>query len=202
MILECPACETRFLVDSALIPAEGRDVKCAKCAHQWFVEADPDALPKMDDEASADDTTPNTPNEEQDDTSEIKEVPEGEPLLEAVDKEDADNNSDNDDIKIDVDELSDEEFGNIGLGASVPSLHAESSFSFKPYAIAATVLFLVLIVSSLYAFRPSLQSTIHSFYSMLGMPSTQGLVLADIEMRQRPYRTKVRFVVEGKIINE
>ena len=48
MILECPACETRFLVDSSLIPAQGRDVKCAQCAHQWFVEADPDALPKMD----------------------------------------------------------------------------------------------------------------------------------------------------------
>lgn len=186
MILECPACETRFLVDSALIPAEGRDVKCAKCAHQWFVEADPDALPQMESEESKEEEKPD-----------IKEIPEGEPLLEAVEKE-PDDGAD----QVDADSISDEDFGNIGLGASVPSLHQEKTFSFKPYAIAASVLFLLFIVSSLYAFRPSLQSSMPGIYAMLGMPSTEGLVLADIEMRQRPSRNKARFVVEGKIINQ
>lgn len=38
MILQCPECDTRFLVDASVIPAEGRTVKCAKCAHQWFVK--------------------------------------------------------------------------------------------------------------------------------------------------------------------
>lgn len=190
MILECPACETRFLVDSALIPAEGREVKCAKCGHQWFVEADPDALPQMD----AEPEKPEEPKEEsaEEATPEVQAIPDGEPLLEAVEKEEPAD---------DTDAIADEDVGNIGLGASVPSLHQEKTFSFKPYAIAAGLLFVALIVLSLYTFRPSLQSSLPGIYSLLGMPSSQGLVLADIEMRQRPSRSKARFVVEGKIIN-
>jgi predicted Zn finger-like uncharacterized protein len=38
MILECPNCHARFLVADALIPAEGRTVRCGACAHQWHVQ--------------------------------------------------------------------------------------------------------------------------------------------------------------------
>lgn len=40
MILVCPNCSTRYLLSSAAIGAEGRDVRCAKCAHEWFQEGD------------------------------------------------------------------------------------------------------------------------------------------------------------------
>lgn len=36
MILECPACENRYLVDPRAISGKGRTVRCAKCKHQWF----------------------------------------------------------------------------------------------------------------------------------------------------------------------
>jgi len=44
MILSCPSCSTRYLLSSASIGAEGRDVRCAKCAHEWFQAPDLDAV--------------------------------------------------------------------------------------------------------------------------------------------------------------
>jgi predicted Zn finger-like uncharacterized protein len=38
MILTCPACVTRFLVEGLTIPAEGRDVRCGRCKHVWHQE--------------------------------------------------------------------------------------------------------------------------------------------------------------------
>ena len=36
MLLNCPSCDVRFMVDDALIGA-GRTVKCGSCSHSWFV---------------------------------------------------------------------------------------------------------------------------------------------------------------------
>lgn len=38
MILECPNCSTRYMMSAASIGEQGRDVRCAKCAHEWFQE--------------------------------------------------------------------------------------------------------------------------------------------------------------------
>lgn len=35
MILTCPECATRYQADAAKFPPQGRDVRCAKCAHVW-----------------------------------------------------------------------------------------------------------------------------------------------------------------------
>lgn len=42
-IIECPACSTRYKINKA-IPEAGRNVKCARCAHQWKL-LPADALP-------------------------------------------------------------------------------------------------------------------------------------------------------------
>ena len=39
MILTCPQCSTRYQIDDAKFPAGGRNVRCAKCGHQWFQQA-------------------------------------------------------------------------------------------------------------------------------------------------------------------
>lgn len=45
MIISCSACSTRYLVDPALIGLDGREVRCAKCGHQW-VQMPPDEVPE------------------------------------------------------------------------------------------------------------------------------------------------------------
>ena len=36
MIIECPACSKKFIIDEKLIPDEGRLLKCGNCDHTWF----------------------------------------------------------------------------------------------------------------------------------------------------------------------
>lgn len=38
MILTCPSCSTRYLIDPAAIGAAGRQVRCARCGHVWRQE--------------------------------------------------------------------------------------------------------------------------------------------------------------------
>ena len=45
MIVTCPSCATRYLVDPAALGATGRMVRCARCTHVW-TQAPPDDMPK------------------------------------------------------------------------------------------------------------------------------------------------------------
>lgn len=45
MILTCPECATRYLIDPAALLPDGRSVRCAKCNATWL-EAPPSDMPK------------------------------------------------------------------------------------------------------------------------------------------------------------
>ena len=40
MILTCPACQTRYQVDAAKFPPQGRNVRCARCSEVWHAMPD------------------------------------------------------------------------------------------------------------------------------------------------------------------
>ena len=36
MIITCPNCNKKFMIDNSMIPDEGRDLQCGSCNHLWF----------------------------------------------------------------------------------------------------------------------------------------------------------------------
>ena len=48
MILNCPSCGARFVVESASFAAGGRQVRCGVCSHAWYQAADPDQVEELD----------------------------------------------------------------------------------------------------------------------------------------------------------
>ena len=41
MIVTCPSCGVRYIVDARALGAKGRMVRCARCAHSWHEDAPP-----------------------------------------------------------------------------------------------------------------------------------------------------------------
>jgi len=50
MILTCPNCATRYLVNPAKLRPGGRRVRCARCGETWFEEAPPQSEPDAPDQ--------------------------------------------------------------------------------------------------------------------------------------------------------
>lgn len=46
MILTCPSCSTRYLIDPTSLGVTGRVVRCARCSHSWS-EVPPEDMPKL-----------------------------------------------------------------------------------------------------------------------------------------------------------
>ncbi len=44
MILSCPNCSTRFLVDASALGSAGRTVQCGACSHEWRQEPEKPAV--------------------------------------------------------------------------------------------------------------------------------------------------------------
>jgi predicted Zn finger-like uncharacterized protein len=58
MILSCPNCSARFLINAAALAPAGREVRCGRCKHQWFAAPPEPEPPEPDDLAPEEVTAP------------------------------------------------------------------------------------------------------------------------------------------------
>lgn len=196
MILQCPSCNTRFLVNSSLIPADGRDVKCAKCMHQWFVEGEPPAADYAPMPLKTDPVIEAEPTH-------FMQARLGDDHPEAFNDDDLEYAfKDEEPVIAAPEEVIPEAFRTEYKPSHMPVIAEPISKPLQPFIIAASVLLVCAVVSGLFAFRHALSPSLGGIYSVLGMTATDGLALADVEVRARPSRSQVRYVVEGAIMNE
>src|SRR5690348_14333629 len=57
MILSCPNCSARFLINAAALLPAGREVRCGRCRHQWYA-APPEPEPEIEEAAPAEPVEP------------------------------------------------------------------------------------------------------------------------------------------------
>ena len=68
MLIECPNCATKYNLSSVALGSEGREMRCAKCTHEWFQApldiSELDNTPNAPDPVeSIEDNTPEPPRE-------------------------------------------------------------------------------------------------------------------------------------------
>lgn len=73
MILTCPQCTTRYLLQANVLAPEGRNVKCSSCGEVWFQLPDPDELAELS--GPAEDEAESSNDDES--GSDFDDIPEG-----------------------------------------------------------------------------------------------------------------------------
>ena len=66
MILACPECKSRYVVNPTALLPSGRTVRCAKCSHSWFQEKPDDDVKIVPPEQPEGEDTKPSPDEQQD----------------------------------------------------------------------------------------------------------------------------------------
>lgn len=175
MILNCPECKARFLVADALIPNEGRTVRCGNCAHQWHVERPTNLEP-----LEAVEPTPPA---------------EGDPAPEAAAEAAAADAAP-------VDEFAFRP-RRTAPASNVPALAPKKKNPYLIYMIAAPTLAVLWLVLAMMTYFPSWVNApgIGAIYGMFGVTDTSGLAFAEVAMEREDTETKTRFILSGKIIN-
>jgi len=81
MILSCPQCRARYMIPSTSVGGEGRDVRCAKCGHEWFQEGEEDFSADIIDDSYDDDAqegyAPDLDSDDEVDLSALRDALEG-----------------------------------------------------------------------------------------------------------------------------
>ncbi len=218
MIVECPECHTKFMVPDSAI-GNGRDVRCGKCTHVWFLAPDTSESSTAEtksDKTSGKDTAEqgkeknkeNTENTIESAVEDTKDDDDESSSVEATDKNADDTGDDNtnpeetsgpdDDIPMFSGEIEAEPIAE-GSGLPVP---LEKRGATPALIAACFALLLANTLLGLITFRDTLQPYMSWVYSPLGIYPTDGVVLADFKFEQRALGKKKRITLDCTIVNK
>lgn len=181
MILQCPQCQSRFMVADALIPSDGRMVRCGKCKHDWHVMHS--AVP-MEMVESAQDTSV-APQESLSDVFAGFNV--------AFDE--AKKPDDSHDAEVSAD--------NTAMQMQLPAIKAKA-FQVRPFIFSTAALAVLVLIIAPISYYPSFKTTpgFSAIYAMLGWKNTEGLILSDINMTKEKHEGMTKFIIAGNLMNQ
>ena len=200
MILACPECKSRYVVNPTALLPRGRTVRCAKCKHTWFEK-------KPEDEVEI-----NSTNEENENPDKIKKSS----------KESKSNNSESNTVEEDFDFLINQPRKRkrpIPKGSNLPALQNQKYGSSKIGWI-SLVIFLTAIISLFLIFQESITSNwpaSKKLYAAIGLenadvvaaepkppslePIEERLIIGGLAPRREKINGVAHLVIAGHVEN-
>lgn len=173
MKLTCDACDTSFSVPDSAMKPEGRKVKCSKCGYVWIAKLE-NSAPKPEEKPDA----------------KLTGAYEG--LGDAADEMG---------LKAIASMLSESEEEKAPKTAKKP-LKVAGKYPHNTL-VKRLILLAVLgvLVAGMFAFKKTLSPVLSPLYDMLGMVTTESLVIKDLAYQKITDAKKDRFVLSGNILN-
>jgi predicted Zn finger-like uncharacterized protein len=189
MILECPACQSRFNVPAHAIPPAGRTVKCSHCSHVWHVHlGDAVSTPPTPAPKPAAEMPAGLPPEVALLGDHAPDLATFEAALAAVTAEDATGKK----------TVAGKNKAKVKISGA-PRKPREV----WPYKIVAPVLAMGWLVLAFFTYFPSWQyaPVLRNIYYVFGVVPMDGVALKDVAMRREAEGQRTRFLITGNIVN-
>ena len=213
MIVSCPECSARFVLDATALGGAGRLVRCGKCTHTWHQKQDtagPDPGPDPGPDGTTAAAPPPEPNPEPDPEPDPEPNPEPEPA--AADAAGETATAQNQDPGEDFEETPELSAARLRAaerpgGAKLPSPFRRRRYWPMRLAWATLVLVLIVLIGGGMAYRDeviAIWPAAEPFYEAIGLgrePLGAGLSLVDVKFAEKKDGGTKVLTVEGQIRN-
>lgn len=202
MIISCPECAAKFLIDAAALGATGRMVRCGKCAHTW-AEAPPETISENIGTLADEDAAP-TPDA--DPVADPDQGSESEMESDSDSKSDPPFDSDDSEFEPGADQETDRGGGGANIRAGVPALQRKRKNIVAKLAWILLILTVGGVAGGALFFQNRVIETwpaAKRLYTMIGLtqePLGVGLNLVNVKFSQQGAKDG-GLLVEGEVEN-